>query len=128
MPIKWCMLMMLLAAAAALALCGGAEWFTPEELLSPSCRLILRLRLMRLATAFIAGAGLAVSGAACQAVLRNDLAEPYLLGISGGAGIGVGGEDDAFGGHPGVQEGLFQRVLLGWAGDVGLGDHDDDVV
>jgi len=89
MPIKWTFLMLLLAAAAVLGLCGGAAWFTPAELLSPECRLILQLRLMRLATAFLVGAGLAVSGAACQAVLRNDLAEPYLLGISGGAGIGA---------------------------------------
>ena len=46
MPIKWCTPILLLAAAAALALCGGAEWFTPEELLSPACRLILRLLLI----------------------------------------------------------------------------------
>ena len=75
MPIKWCILILLLAAAAVLALCGGAAWLTPAELLSPAYEPILRLRLMRLATAFLVGAGLAVSGAACQAVLRNDKLE-----------------------------------------------------
>ena len=33
MPTKWCILILLLAAAAVLALCGGAAWLTPAELL-----------------------------------------------------------------------------------------------
>jgi iron complex transport system permease protein len=39
--------------------------------------------------AVLAGAGLAVSGVALQAILRNPLAEPYLLGTSSGAGLGA---------------------------------------
>jgi iron complex transport system permease protein len=40
-------------------------------------------------TAFTVGGALAVSGTAYQAVLRNTLAEPYILGISGGASLGA---------------------------------------
>ncbi len=47
------------------------------------------LRLTRLATAGITGAALAASGMALQGLLRNPLAEPYILGISSGAGVGV---------------------------------------
>ena len=81
----------LLAGAALLgaALCGGSEWYAPAELLSPDLEAILALRLRRLVTAFLVGAALATGGTACQAVLRNDLADPYLLGISGGASLGA---------------------------------------
>ncbi|MCK5114084.1 MAG: iron ABC transporter permease [Phycisphaerae bacterium] len=51
--------------------------------------LVLELRLGRLIAAALVGAGLSVGGMALQAILRNPLAEPYLLGISSGAGVGV---------------------------------------
>lgn len=47
-------------------------------------------RVMRLAAAAIVGVGLSAAGMALQALLRNPLAEPYILGISSGAGVGVG--------------------------------------
>lgn len=50
---------------------------------------IMSLRLARVALALIAGLGLASSGAALQAVLGNPLAEPYLLGVAGGAALGA---------------------------------------
>jgi iron complex transport system permease protein len=50
---------------------------------------IWETRGMRLAVGAIAGAGLAVSGVALQAVLRNPLAEPFVLGLSSGAALGV---------------------------------------
>jgi len=72
-----------LAAAAAVAcLCS---------LLGPA-RLnwdIWRLRIFRLMAAATVGASLAAAGAAMQGLLRNPLAEPYILGISSGAGVGV---------------------------------------
>jgi iron complex transport system permease protein len=47
------------------------------------------LRLPRVVLAALVGAGLGISGAALQGVLRNPLAEPYLLGVSGGAAVGA---------------------------------------
>lgn len=50
---------------------------------------VRELRLPRVVLAALIGAGLGVSGAALQGVLRNPLAEPYLLGVSGGAAVGA---------------------------------------
>ena len=47
------------------------------------------LRLPHLVLAFVVGAGLAVAGAVMQAVMKNPLADPYLLGISSGASLGA---------------------------------------
>lgn len=49
--------------------------------------IVTNLRLPRVLLAFLVGGGLGVSGAALQALVRNPLAEPYLLGISTGAGL-----------------------------------------
>lgn len=51
--------------------------------------ILFRARLPRIALAAIAGGGLAAVGAAFQALLRNPLAEPYVLGVSGGAALGA---------------------------------------
>lgn len=51
--------------------------------------IVLQLRLPRAVMATLVGGGLAVSGAVFQALLRNPLAEPYILGISGGAAVGA---------------------------------------
>lgn len=47
------------------------------------------IRLPRIVTGIIVGATLALSGAAYQAIFRNPLADPYLLGVSAGSGLGV---------------------------------------
>src|SRR6476620_3484731 len=47
------------------------------------------LRLPRTLLAVLVGAGLGISGASLQGALRNTLAEPYLLGVSGGAAAGA---------------------------------------
>ncbi|HEX8851450.1 MAG TPA: iron ABC transporter permease [Gemmatimonadaceae bacterium] len=47
------------------------------------------LRLPRVMLAALVGGGLAVSGVSLQSTLRNGLAEPYLLGVSGGAAVGA---------------------------------------
>jgi iron complex transport system permease protein len=47
------------------------------------------LRVPRVLLAFLVGGSLAVTGAVLQALVRNPLADPYLLGLSGGAGLGA---------------------------------------
>jgi len=51
--------------------------------------IVRRLRLPRALLAAMVGGALAASGATFQALLRNPLAEPYVLGISGGAAVGA---------------------------------------
>jgi len=58
-----------------------------SELFSGENRQILQLRFARVFLAIISASGLAVSGIILQAILRNPLAEPYLLGTSSGAGL-----------------------------------------
>lgn len=52
-------------------------------------RIIWDIRVPRALFALIAGAGLAVAGAAMQSVMKNPLADPYTTGISSGAMLGV---------------------------------------
>lgn len=52
--------------------------------------IVLAIRLPRVITAALVGACLSVAGALFQAVLRNPLADPYVIGTSAGAGFGVG--------------------------------------
>ncbi len=52
-------------------------------------QIVLQLRLPQAIAAFLVGAGLAIVGVAMQALVRNPLAEPYVLGISGGASAGA---------------------------------------
>ena len=51
--------------------------------------IVQELRLPRTLLALMVGGGLATAGATFQALLRNPLAEPYILGISGGAAVGA---------------------------------------
>jgi iron complex transport system permease protein len=51
--------------------------------------IIRELRAPRVVLAFLVGGSLAICGAALQAMIRNPLAEPYLLGLSSGAGLGA---------------------------------------
>ena len=50
---------------------------------------LLELRLGRALSAFVTGATLALAGVMMQALLRNPLADPYVLGVSGGAAVGA---------------------------------------
>jgi len=50
---------------------------------------IIRLRVARILLGLVAGAGLSVAGVLFQALLRNPLADPYVLGVSSGAGLGA---------------------------------------
>ena len=51
--------------------------------------ILRKLRVPRMVTALVAGGALAASGAQMQAVFRNPLADPHIMGVSGGAGLGA---------------------------------------
>jgi iron complex transport system permease protein len=69
--------------AVARALAGRADADSVERVVT------LGLRLPRIVAAVVAGGALAVAGVAFQALTRNPLAEPSVLGVSGGAAFGV---------------------------------------
>ncbi|MSR19082.1 MAG: iron ABC transporter permease [Phycisphaerales bacterium] len=78
----------------AAAFIAAASWrlFAPRAFISASpvpWDVILRLRCGGLASAVAAGACLGTSGLLLQALLRNPLASPFILGLSSGAGLGV---------------------------------------
>ncbi|NWG30217.1 MAG: iron ABC transporter permease [Rhodocyclaceae bacterium] len=56
---------------------------------APQAAIVLDLRLPRALAGFAVGGLLALAGALMQVLLRNPLADPYVLGISGGAGVGA---------------------------------------
>lgn len=56
---------------------------------APHYALVTDLRLPRALTAFVCGGMLALAGALMQVLLRNPLADPYILGVSGGAAVGA---------------------------------------
>ena len=51
--------------------------------------ILWHLRLPRMATALLAGAAMALSGSQMQSIFRNPLADPHIMGISSGAGLGA---------------------------------------
>ena len=82
-------LVLLLAITVLLGIAKGSVKLSMAELLLQENKYILYLRLSRVLMAMLAGSGLAVSGIALQAILKNSLAEPYILGTSSGAGLGA---------------------------------------
>lgn len=87
-----------------LAICIGAVYITPADIWSTIAAqifadkhgenntystIIWQLRLPRVLLAFLVGSILASAGCAYQGVFRNPLADPYLLGVSAGAGLGA---------------------------------------
>lgn len=56
---------------------------------SPLADIVWRIRMPRLVVAMLVGASLSVAGVIFQALLRNPLADPFILGVSGGAALGA---------------------------------------
>lgn len=91
--------MALVVVSVGAALCLGSETFSPQqvwELLlrgeepSDSASVILwQLRLPRASMAALVGVLLSVTGVLLQGLLRNDLADPYTIGVSSGAALGA---------------------------------------
>ncbi|MFD4422788.1 iron ABC transporter permease [Agromyces sp. NPDC058484] len=70
-------------------LLGGdvLNWVTGQA--GPLVEFVMNTRAPRVAAAILAGAALALAGTVVQAVSRNPLAEPAILGVTGGAGVGA---------------------------------------
>jgi len=89
-----CRVVLLLAALllllSLLSLCAGELWLTPDQWFTPQGELFVwQLRLPRTLAVIATGAALALCGTVMQALFNNPLAEPGLLGVSNGAGIGL---------------------------------------
>ncbi|MFI7159934.1 MULTISPECIES: iron ABC transporter permease [Micromonospora] len=83
-------------AALVLGMLAGDTWVLLGDIVNwvqgrtgPAYTFVLDARWPRVAAALLAGAALALAGTTVQAVCRNPLAEPGILGITGGAGIGA---------------------------------------
>ena len=84
-------MLLCLLAPVALLFCVllGPHSFGLPDTSTPTGQVLLELRLYRVAAGFLVGAGLACAGAVLQALLRNPLADPYVLGVSGGGALGA---------------------------------------
>ena len=90
---------LLLVGSALMCIAGllvGSVGIVPGDVVralfasdAPHADIITQLRLPRVLLAFAVGGALAVAGATLQAVVGNPLAEPWLLGLSGGASLGA---------------------------------------
>lgn len=73
-----------------IGLCAGDQWIAPSEWFSAKGQLFIwQIRLPRTFAVMLVGASLALCGAVMQALFENPLAEPGLLGVSNGAGVGL---------------------------------------
>ncbi|EIE3539001.1 vitamin B12 ABC transporter permease BtuC [Escherichia coli] len=89
--IRWLLcLSVLMLLALLLSLCAGEQWISPGDWFTPRGELFVwQIRLPRTLAVLLVGAALAISGAVIQALFENPLAEPGLLGVSNGAGVGL---------------------------------------
>ena len=84
---KWAVLGGVALLALAASVVFGPAGIPLGELAQSD--IVWRLRAPRAVLAFLVGGSLGVAGAGLQALVRNPLADPYLLGLSGGAGLGA---------------------------------------
>ncbi|HDJ9712926.1 TPA: vitamin B12 ABC transporter permease BtuC [Escherichia coli] len=89
--IRWLLyLSVLMLLVLLLSLCAGEQWISPGDWFTPRGELFVwQIRLPRTLAVLLVGAALAISGAVMQALFENPLAEPGLLGVSNGAGVGL---------------------------------------
>lgn len=74
---------------ACFGMCAGPDGISLAWLLDEEARqTVMTLRGARVALALLVGAALSMTGASLQALLRNPLADPYIIGVSGGAALG----------------------------------------
>jgi iron complex transport system permease protein len=96
-PLRWATLVAALLLAALAGVMLGTLRLAPMDIVRGALgqgppmdvAVVRTLRLPRVVLAALVGAGLGAAGAALQGATRNGLAEPYLLGVSGGAAVGA---------------------------------------
>jgi len=96
-PWHWIVMVALLVALCVISLGSGVIHIGARDVVGAltgsgdpgTVAIIRQLRLPRILLGALVGAGLGMSGGALQGTLRNGLAEPYLLGVSGGAAVGA---------------------------------------
>ena len=86
---KFLILLFALASSLTVAILIGSESISFSRWSDLDRTILFDIRIPRVLLGAGIGAALAVSGAALQALLRNPLAEPYLLGVSNGAALGT---------------------------------------
>ena len=122
---------LLLAVSFIAGLCAGSTGLSAVASSEPGAsRILWDLRLPRVILGALAGAGLCAAGASLQCVLRNPLADPFILGVSGGAAFGAvvailfgGGEVSA---GAGAFAGALTTMLVvyrGAASGANIGPH-----
>lgn len=94
-----CLLLLAALVVLAFAVAFGSVRLAPAEMLQSVLHgfdqpadlagTLLQLRLQRAFLAFVTGGALALSGCLMQTLLRNPLADPYILGLSGGSAVGA---------------------------------------
>jgi iron complex transport system permease protein len=96
MPLRLVLLLLLIIGSLLLGLAAGSVSIPLSEVWKglwhgrgAAAAIVRDLRAPRVLLAFLVGGSLGVCGAALQAMIRNPLAEPYLLGLSSGAGLGA---------------------------------------
>jgi len=106
----WIILVVLLLSVLAIALSLGSERLSIFDLSDSQAAIFYDIRFPRVLLGACVGASLAAAGASLQALLRNPLAEPYLLGVSNGAALGTMIAFVFF------EQFVFARPLLSFAG------------
>lgn len=119
------LLWLLVLVGAPLLGPGEIELSAALEKGSVDATILWQMRLPRVLLALLGGAALAVSGTAFQTLFRNPLAEPYTLGVAGGAALGAVlalqlGEWSGLGGLPAVAVASFVGAAAVGAVLVGL--------
>ena len=128
----WVLMSLAAALVIGAALSIGSSTIAPGQVLrllwqpdgSPAAEVLHGLRLPRVLAAFATGGLLAVAGALMQVLLRNPLADPYVLGVSGGAAVGALGAMLLGLGAVLVQAGAFGGALASIAFVFALAHRD----
>jgi len=108
--LSWIVLIVSLLIALLLAVSLGSERLSIFDLSETQAAIFFDIRFPRVLLGACVGASLASAGASLQALLRNPLAEPYLLGVSNGAALGTMIAFVFF------EQFVFARPLLAFAG------------